>query len=394
MLPCYLGSVSEMRRCATNRMEVAFFFPFFCPRVRAQFCILSFSFFPSSVPFSRSRYTLAMAAVAVSAATRITRKRVASAMSVMAPVTSSTNTRGKKSAAAAPASRPVQATDKSGSSVKHKTLKDDTPGKKKSPAAASSTKLTPNISSIAVAPAALIPQPSAEPFVKATPWTSLSIPRSELDLSTTLKCGQSFRWHREHVELPSGEISLPIYSCILDHRLWCIQETEDGFKYRTFRPTAEAPPQKGWSLPPPTLVSPYFAETGNRGNLGSDIGSARPGAAEESKDLTRAMEEDRQFLEGYLQLHVPLADLYEKWSATDQNFKAKAPFFPGVRILRQDPVENLVCFICSSNNNIARISQMVRLVADTGCLFFSLFFSWSSIILFPNSVDLHVPLDV
>jgi N-glycosylase/DNA lyase len=31
-----------------------------------------------------------------------------------------------------------------------------------------------------------------------------------------------------------------------------------------------------------------------------------------------------------------------------------------VRILRQDPWEALVGFICSSNNNIARISQMVR----------------------------------
>jgi len=44
----------------------------------------------------------------------------------------------------------------------------------------------------------------------------------------------------------------------------------------------------------------------------------------------------------------------------DLNFKKRAPKFTGVRILKQDAWEALVGFICSSNNNIIRISQMVR----------------------------------
>ena len=62
----------------------------------------------------------------------------------------------------------------------------------------------------------------------------------------------------------------------------------------------------------------------------------------------------------YLNLSPGLADLYSQWSAADSNFKQKAPKFAGVRILKQDAWEALVGFICSSNNNIMRISQMVR----------------------------------
>lgn len=61
-----------------------------------------------------------------------------------------------------------------------------------------------------------------------------------------------------------------------------------------------------------------------------------------------------------MNLSSNLTDLYEQWSSQDPNFKKKAAQFTGIRILRQDPWEALVSFICSSNNNIARISQMVE----------------------------------
>jgi N-glycosylase/DNA lyase len=66
-----------------------------------------------------------------------------------------------------------------------------------------------------------------------------------------------------------------------------------------------------------------------------------------------------QLLKNYFQLDIPLDPLYSHWSLVDENFRKKSIQFKGLRVLRQDPIENVFCFICSSNNNIKRITQMV-----------------------------------
>lgn len=72
-------------------------------------------------------------------------------------------------------------------------------------------------------------------------------------------------------------------------------------------------------------------------------------------------------LEDYFQLGVDIENLYDQWSQADPYFSKTARDFWGIRILRQDPVENLFSFICSSNNNIARITSMVdKLCAHYG----------------------------
>lgn len=67
-----------------------------------------------------------------------------------------------------------------------------------------------------------------------------------------------------------------------------------------------------------------------------------------------------RIIKHYFNLTPSLSELYSQWSLNDPNFKKKAAQFTGIRILRQDAWEALVSFICSSNNNIARISQMVE----------------------------------
>ncbi|CAN7994086.1 unnamed protein product [Ixodes hexagonus] len=85
--------------------------------------------------------------------------------------------------------------------------------------------------------------------------------------------------------------------------------------------------------------------------------------------LSESQEEHRlgdheHLLRDYFQMNVDLEKLYEQWSAADEVFRDTAVALPGIRILRQDPFEALVAFICSSNNNITRISSMVNKLCE------------------------------
>ena len=88
--------------------------------------------------------------------------------------------------------------------------------------------------------------------------------------------------------------------------------------------------------------------------------STFPSANLTSSSLPLSTEDDTlPLLRHYLNLGPNLTQLYTQWSANDANFSRKAPKFTGIRVLKQDAWEALVGFICSSNNNIIRISQMI-----------------------------------
>lgn len=97
--------------------------------------------------------------------------------------------------------------------------------------------------------------------------------------------------------------------------------------------------------------------------------------------------EDGAALHNYFNLDSRLGDLSRHWTERDPRFHSIQPYFPGeqewtvsgfnwmssessapsnacdatgARVLRQDPVECLFQFICSSNNHISRIHGMVE----------------------------------
>ncbi|GES64111.1 8-oxoguanine DNA glycosylase [Aspergillus terreus] len=155
-------------------------------------------------------------------------------------------------------------------------------------------------------------------------WRKLPVSLSELCINTTLRCGQSFRWQK----VPDTDE----WRCVLHGRLLSLRQDPLHLYYRTYRNSAP-------SHPVPTPPS-------------SDKPATDPTTQEDTTTLS--------LLAHYFNLSSNLTSLYEQWSTHDANFRKKAPQFTGVRILRQDAWEALVSFICSSNNNIARISQMVE----------------------------------
>lgn len=68
----------------------------------------------------------------------------------------------------------------------------------------------------------------------------------------------------------------------------------------------------------------------------------------------------------FLNAEISLAELWSDFSKKDPRFGELAKHLRGARVLRQDPLECLIQFLCSSNNNIARITKMVDFVSSLG----------------------------
>ncbi|KAF7592204.1 8-oxoguanine glycosylase ogg1 [Aspergillus hancockii] len=160
----------------------------------------------------------------------------------------------------------------------------------------------------------------------------LPVSLSELCINTTLRCGQSFRWHN----VPDSDE----WRCVLHGRLLSLKQDSSDLHYRTYLPPKHL--QSTNAIPLPTPPASHTTSRAESDQPQSDEDDVLP------------------ILTHYFNLASNLTSLYSQWSTQDPNFKKKAPQFTGIRILRQDAWEALISFICSSNNNIARISQMVE----------------------------------
>ncbi|KAI0514782.1 DNA glycosylase [Xylaria bambusicola] len=159
------------------------------------------------------------------------------------------------------------------------------------------------------------------PSLCGSEWRKLPLSLTELCIDTTLRCGQSFRWQKINDE----------WNCVLHGRLLSLKQDESCLHYKA-----------AWPKITPNSRRPALSP-GEKDNADGQQG-----------DDTEAL------IRHYFSLRHNLGALYEQWSESDANFKKRAPRFTGIRILSQDAWETLISFICSSNNHISRISQMVH----------------------------------
>ena len=172
-------------------------------------------------------------------------------------------------------------------------------------------------------------------------FRALPLPLAQLSLEAVLQCGQSFRWNIFPLSFDSASSETPAreYRLCLRDRVVCLRQSPEALFYRSVFPVPPSP-----------------------------------------ESLDRREAETEAWIRDYFQLNVDLVALYEQWAKRDPVFQRHcSERFSGIRMLRQDPWENLISyviprlspcyrhaettglrFICSSNNNIARITKMVK----------------------------------
>ncbi|XP_078327209.1 N-glycosylase/DNA lyase-like isoform X1 [Crassostrea virginica] len=166
---------------------------------------------------------------------------------------------------------------------------------------------------------------------------------SEIRLDRILKSGQSFRWKEEKPGVWTG---------VLFNKIWKFWQSESAITFQVFGNQKEV------------KVEGEPEKIKGKEDLGAteDSNNTTVQSVTRERDNTELVYED--LIKDYFQLRVKVENLYKEWSEVDSNFQIVSLKFEGIRILRQDPVENLFSIICSSNNHISRISSMVEKLCE------------------------------
>uniref|UniRef100_A0A1I7VPS5 DNA-(apurinic or apyrimidinic site) lyase n=1 Tax=Loa loa TaxID=7209 RepID=A0A1I7VPS5_LOALO len=144
----------------------------------------------------------------------------------------------------------------------------------------------------------------------------LKCSKEELNLGAVLLSGQSFRWKKlvTNVDENIAPSSDDIFFGVAKHRVWKVwRENDEQLGYEVLAKFSKA-----------------------RG-----------------KDLD---------------LGIELIPLYKLWSENDKHFARllanHRTKLEGIRVLGQDPLETVFAFICSANNHIRRITNMVETLCE------------------------------
>ncbi|CAL6324020.1 unnamed protein product [Bathycoccus prasinos] len=177
-------------------------------------------------------------------------------------------------------------------------------------------------------------------------WKSLRTTRDDLSLDRTLPTGQSFRWQKveEYDENDENEKKYSTYVGVIGRRVVQIRE----------RMEFEEEEEKSYE----TTTIEFRVLNTNESNICKN---------EDKENGEQEEEQVTKDVRAYFNLDdpIPLKDLFEQFSKADPyRFGRLSAYVRGARTLRQPPAECLISFVCSSNNNIARIKKMVESLCE------------------------------
>ncbi|XP_012158779.1 N-glycosylase/DNA lyase isoform X2 [Ceratitis capitata] len=138
----------------------------------------------------------------------------------------------------------------------------------------------------------------------------IAIPANQVNLEVSLVGGQSFRWRK----VDTTDSKLPHLHGIAYNAYWELSQSTAAISYKVY-PAPDLPEMK----------ANYYG------------------------DLLRR----------YFRLDFDLNENLNKWRAAHEHFATITPHMKAVRVLDQEPLENILSFICSQNNHIKRISAMI-----------------------------------
>lgn len=172
---------------------------------------------------------------------------------------------------------------------------------------------------------------------------------SQLCLPFTLTNGQCFGWRRV------GDA----FVGVLGHRVLSLRENGDRVEALEHATEGSADSAAGieGSSAAGAAQSSSSATSDATGSSAPPPTGTGTGAGAERTPLQIALED-------YFQLAVDLSSLYSLWSRADPRMSLLTTHLPSMRVLRQDPWECLLSFICSSNNNIPRIIGMLDKIRE------------------------------
>ncbi|XP_014274183.1 uncharacterized protein Ogg1 [Halyomorpha halys] len=150
---------------------------------------------------------------------------------------------------------------------------------------------------------------------------TLHYSRNDLNLKTTFVSGQTYRFK---------EIEPDIWRGVFAGKIWTFKQLDTHIDYTSAFPK------------PSSSIHSKKRKSDNANMLASD--------EKQCEDI----------LKDYFRLDFPLQEHYKRWSDQDDHFKSISKNFCGMRMIKQDIVENLFAFICSSNNTISRMTTMVE----------------------------------